>query len=114
MALIIDGIDYYPFIIGALFGFGAGWLLCYFMFRIPKIRGARKAVKMRKLNQIKKYIQKRNPNSTDAKLTVGSAIICLKRYQPEMFNGVTDEDLLKLASDLGLEDAEKILKRGTL
>lgn len=90
--------DYYPFYIGALFGFGAGFWFAYFLFRMPQIRGARKAAKTRRLNKIKEYARKRASNPVFGH-TFDSAIAYYQKFSPEMFTDIADKDLKKLIAE---------------
>jgi len=98
--------DHTPLIIGALFGFGAGWMSCYYIFRLPKLHAARKAAKTKRINKIKKYVKQRVASKL-LNHTIGSAIVYYKKFSPTMFEGVTDEDLIQLTTEMAQEDANE-------
>jgi len=99
-------IDYTPGIIGALFGFGAGFMVAHYMHRLPKLTAARKAAKTRKLNKIKEYVRKRVASKL-LNHTVGTAIVYYRKFSPEMFEGLSNSDLYQLARELGQEESRK-------
>lgn len=94
--------DWYPFYIGALFGFGAGVWFAYFLFRMPQIRAARKAAKTRRKNKLKEtvsaYITKFAKWPFNA--TIISAIAYYRKFSPGLFEGLSDADVVEVIKDL--------------
>lgn len=72
--------DYYPFVIGALFGFGAGYMVAYLILRVPTILRARKAAKTRAINKVKKLID------TPVSLLVAAPLTTYNMYSKEFPN----------------------------
>lgn len=89
-------------LVSYLFGVGVG----YIIWRRPVVKALNK-VKAERLEKIKEYVLKRVGQKMGH--TIGSAIVYYKRYSPEMFIDITDDDLMKLATEMGKEDAEKEL-----
>jgi len=99
-------IDYTPFIIGALFGFGAGFMIAHYIHRLPKLTAARKAAKTRKLNKIKDNVVNRVANK-NLNHTIGSAVLYYMDLSPELFVGITTKDLEQLAAEIGEEERNR-------
>lgn len=98
-------IDYTPFIIGALFGFGAGFMIAHYMHRLPKLTSARKAAKTRRINIIKGYVKNYIETNRHSGYSVGAALIQYKEWSPELYKDITNQDLEQIARELGQEEA---------
>ena len=101
--------DWYPFYIGALFGFGAGIWFAYFLFGMPKIRAARKAARTRRMNELKEVIKNRINifgRGDVYTTTLISAVTYYKKFSPSLFEGLCDSDVMEVIKDLESEGLE--------
>jgi len=98
-------IDYTPFIIGALFGFGAGFMIAHYIHRLPKLTAARKGAKTRRINIIKGYVSN---HVTDSKgSSIGTAVMQYKAWSPELFKDITNQDLEQMVREIAIEERER-------